>query len=307
MPIFVCGTTGTQGGALARALIAKGTTVHSLTRDPSSAKTAEMKALGVRFWPGSFDDRPALEAAIAGTSSIFLNFFPDFNDFAANRRQAELIMSVARAAGVDQVVYTSGFGAHEPERMGPAWDPSSLVAVFLKSKADIEADVRAAGFRYYTILRPGVFATNFIAPNVRQFGAFASTGVFDTAYRPDTKLPIITPATLGVFTAAAVLDPAGFHAKEIDYADEILTPEQIIAGLSRVSGKKLRTSYQTDVEIEATKAANPFVGGQVLTREIWRLVDWNKVRETGLPLSTFEAFLEEYRENVVATFAGVAE
>ncbi|KAH6669734.1 hypothetical protein F5X68DRAFT_216074 [Plectosphaerella plurivora] len=216
-------------------------------------------------------------------------------------------MSVARAAGVEQVIYTSGLGVYKPERMGADWDPSSLVAMFLTSKTDIEADVRASGFRYWTILRPGVFTTNYVAPGVSQYGAFSSTGVLETAFRPDTRLPLITPKTMGVFTAAAVLDPATYHAQEIDYADEEVTPEQIVAGLARVSGKSLRTSYLTDEEIDKAKAANPFVGGQLLTRGIWKLVDWEKVRETGLPLSTFEAFLEEYKDDVVATYAGVPE
>lgn len=306
MPVFVCGTTGVQGGALARALIAEGTTVHSVTRDPSSAKTAEMTAVGVRFWPGDFDDRASLEPAIVGVSSVFLNFFSVFDDVGANLRQAELIMDVARAAGVEQVVYTSGLGADRPERTGDVWEPESLVGVMLRAKTDVEAAVRKAGFQYWTVLRPGVFATNFVAPNVGlQYPAFPATGVLETAYRADTRLPIVTPRTIGAFSAAAILDPAGFHAREIDYADEIRTPDQVVEALARVSGKPLRAVYQSDEEVENLKVGNPFVGGQIFTREVWRLVDMDEVPKVGVPLSTFEAFLEENREVAAATFSEV--
>jgi uncharacterized protein YbjT (DUF2867 family) len=300
--VFVCGTTGVQGGAVARALLAKGVAVHSVTRDASSARTKKMAALGVKFWPGDFDNKEALESAIAGTSSVFLNFFPDFTDLGANLRQAKLIMSVALAAGVEQVVYTSGLGVFKPERMD-CWDPQSLVAALLGSKVDIENAVRTSGFKYWAILRPGVFMTNFTAPAIRQYGAFPQTGVLETAWKADTPLPLVSPRTIGAFSSAAILDPAGFHTQEIEYADEFVTPEDVIKKLSATSGKELKARYRSDEEVEQAKKKDPFVGGQLVTREIWKLIDMDRVHQLGVLLSTFDQFLEEYRADVVETFS----
>jgi uncharacterized protein YbjT (DUF2867 family) len=261
-----------------------------------------MAALGVKFWPGNFDDREALESAIAGTSSVFLNFFPDFTDPGANLRQAKLIMSVALAAGVEQVVYTSGLGVFQPERMD-CWDPQSPVAAFLGSKADIEAAVRTSGFKHWTILRPGVFMTNFTEPAIRQYGAFAQTGVLETAWKSDTPLPLVSPRTIGAFSSAAILEPAGFHAKQIDYADEFATPEDVVKKLSATIGKVLKARYRSEQEIEQVKEQDLFVGGQVISREIWKLIDMDRVHQLGIPLSTFDAFLEEYQADVVETFS----
>ncbi|KAM5341191.1 hypothetical protein ACJ41O_015300 [Fusarium nematophilum] len=302
--VFVCGTTGTQGGALARFLIAKGATVHSLTRDASSDRAKEIAALGVKLWHGDFDNEEALKSAIEGTSSIFLNFFPSFTDVGANLRQAKLIMSIALAAGAKQAVYTSGLGAYKPECMD-GWDPESLVAGFLGSKTDIEDAVRTAGFKHWTILRPGAFMTNFLEPYISQYGEFPRTGILETAYREDTILPLVSPKTIGAYSGAAILDPPAFHAKEIDYADELITPEELVRKLSAASGKELKTRYQSDEVVERTRKANPFVGGQVLTREIYKLIDMEQVRQQGIPLSTFDQFLDENKDAAVETFSQV--
>ncbi|CAA7270754.1 unnamed protein product [Cyclocybe aegerita] len=300
--VFVCGATGVQGGALARDLISKGVTVHALTRDLTSAKTQDLSSLGVKFWPGNFDNEEALKSAIAGCTSIFLNFYPDLTDMSTNLRQAKLIMSVALAAGVQHVVYTSGLGAKGPERMD-GWDPKSIVAPVLGSKRDIEQAVQTAGFKYWTILRPGMFMVNFIAPYVAQHGDFSRTGVLASALKEDTPIPVVSPETIGAFSSAAILDAERFHGREIDYADEVLTPEVILQKLSNASGKTLKSHYYTDEEIDEAKSTNPFVDGQLITRELWKCIDMEEAKNQGVPLSTFDKFLEKEKARVVETYA----
>ncbi|KAH7109957.1 hypothetical protein EDB81DRAFT_894967 [Dactylonectria macrodidyma] len=175
-----------------------------------------MASLGVKLWPGDFNKEEALESAIAGTSSIFLD------------------------------------------------------------------------------------------PYISQYGEFSRTGILDTAYRGDTILPLVSPKTIGPFSGAPILNPPAFHAKEIYYSDELLTPEELGRKLSTASGKELKTNYQSDEVVERTRKENPFVGGQVLTREIYKLIDMDQVHKQGIPLSTFDQFLDEHKAAAVETFSGAA-
>ncbi|CAM1504974.1 Fc.00g106110.m01.CDS01 [Cosmosporella sp. VM-42] len=300
-PIFVCGATGTQGGATARQPLSKGATVHALARDISSPKAKTIERQGVKLWEGDFDNEQALKSAIKGTSAIFLNFMPDFNDFGANLRQAKLIMSIAKEAGAKHVVYTSGVGIDKPERL-TSIDENTVLAILLRSKADIEHATKHAGFDYWTILRPGNFMANYIDPFVRMYGDLVETGRWITALRNDTILPMVDTQTIGIFSSAALLDPQRFHEHTITYADEFLAVGAILAKISHATGRELQIEPMSDEEIEAQKHGNPFVAGQLAMRNMAQFVDTDEAKGWGLPLSSFEEYLEREKAAVQATY-----
>ena len=64
--IFVCGVTGRQGGAVARALLRDHWPVRGLTRDPSRKEARELQRLGVEIVRGDMSDRDDLEKHIQG-------------------------------------------------------------------------------------------------------------------------------------------------------------------------------------------------------------------------------------------------
>ena len=299
--IFVCGATGTQGGATARQLLSQGAIVHALSRDITSSKAKAIERLGVKLWQGDFDNEHALKSAITGTSAIFLNFMPDFNDLSANLRQAKLIMSIAKSAGVKQVVYTSGVGIDEPGRFALI-DPSSFLAILLRSKGDIEQATKNAGFEYWTILRPANFMANYIDPFVRMYGDLVETGRWTTALRNDTILPMIDTQTIGVFSSAALLDPQRFHGQTVTYADEFLTVGTILSKLSNFTGRDLQIIPMSDEEIDAQKDGNPFVAGQLAMRNMAQFVNLDDAKSWALLLSTFDQYLERERAAVGATY-----
>ena len=71
--ITVFGATGQQGGAVARALLAKGYKVRAVTRNPDSAKAKELQAKGAELVQvKNMDDVASLEAAIKGAYGVFL-------------------------------------------------------------------------------------------------------------------------------------------------------------------------------------------------------------------------------------------
>ncbi|KAK7215757.1 hypothetical protein V2G26_003760 [Clonostachys chloroleuca] len=304
LSVFVCGVTGVQGGALARELLAKGVSVHSLSRDLESDKSKAIKSLGVKLWHGDFDNEEALKTAIAGTQALYLNLVPNFSDPAGELRQATLMIRIAKESGVSHLVQGSGIG-FDLLQQSVADQPDSPIAAMAQSKLGIEAEVRNAGFQTFTILRPGTFMTNFLAPFVDHYPGLAENGRWIAPVSPETALPIVDPKTIGIFASAAILDPARFNGKEIAYTDELLPIGELLNKLGKAAGKNLELVPLSDDEIEAQKKQNPFIYVQLTMQEIHKKVDVEDVKTWNLPLSSFDAFLEGNKEKVLATFANV--
>ncbi len=69
--VLVTGSTGTQGGAVARQLLANGWNVRALTRSASSEKAQALAAAGAEIVEGSMDDPASLEKAFEGAYGLF--------------------------------------------------------------------------------------------------------------------------------------------------------------------------------------------------------------------------------------------
>lgn len=300
--VFVCGATGTQGGAVARQLLTAGATVHALARDPSSSKAQALEALGVKLWHGDYDNEAVLKASIAGTQAVFLNFMPDFTDLGSNLRQAQSILRIAKESGATHAVYSSGVGVDRANEYD-FFDPNSMLAAILASKVDIERALRDSGLGTYTILRPGNFTANYIDPFARmQVAGLADTGCWTTALKPDVKLPIVDTLTIGTVSAVALLDPKRFDGVTFTYADELLPIGDIISKLAAATGRDLQMVTMSDEEIDAQKVTNPFVGGQLAMRSMSKFIDMDEARTWGFAVHTFDEFLEREKEAVKATY-----
>ena len=74
--IAVTGATGLQGGGLVRAILADpsgGFTARAITRDPSSEKALELKALGADVVKADITDLDSLTAAFEGAYAAYLS------------------------------------------------------------------------------------------------------------------------------------------------------------------------------------------------------------------------------------------
>ncbi|KAH7316607.1 hypothetical protein B0I35DRAFT_479437 [Stachybotrys elegans] len=298
--VFVCGITGTQGGFVARELLQRGAHIHALARDMSAPKAKEFAALGAQLWAGDFDNKDAIHAAIQGCSAIFLNFYPNFQDSTADLRWAKSLLVAARAAGVKHAIFSSGLTVNAPEKL-TRWDPNTLTASFLLSKQAIEKEVINSGLEFWTIIRPGNFYTNYVMPAVSMYPGLRETGVVQTALQEDTKLPCIDPITIGKFVAAAIFDPAKFHAQELEIADETKTYGEILEKISTVVGRDLKLVYLDDEAINA-QIDNPFLVGQLLARELLNFIDMDKVGTWGVPLSSLEVFVQREKDRLLETY-----
>ncbi|KAK0744945.1 hypothetical protein B0T21DRAFT_358712 [Apiosordaria backusii] len=200
--IFLTSATGTQGLNLARLLRSQSPPwpVHATVRSLTSPAAIELSTLGVSLTPGSWDDLPALQQALKGCTALFLNLIIDFSDFAHELTQARNILSLAKAAGIKQVVYSSAAALSSlEEHFNVEKDGSPLMVASLRSKQQIEAEIKNGGWDSWTILRGANFMENMLDPKVRMYPGLKETGVFRVAFKPGEKLPFVDTGDIARF------------------------------------------------------------------------------------------------------------
>ena len=306
-PVFVCGATGTQGGAVARHLRNANVPVHALVRDPTSPKAKSLEALGVTIYPGSWDDKDALKPALEGTKSAFLNFMPSFTDPLKELRDVETVLEAAKEAGVEHIVYSSAWGFTRAMAALPAYnDPSSPVGHILKSKLDAVDAVVNSGFSP-TILLPGKFMSDFHGPGIAWFGNLSKTGLFDTALRKGGRIPFVDPNDIGAFGAAALMDPEKFAGQRVDIYTEILGMEEATAMLAQALGKKMSVRFMSDEEVEEKSKVDIFMKAQEMMRDIGEPDSMDNVKKWGIPVGSFRSYIEREKRALEETFAQVPD
>ncbi|KAL4971034.1 NmrA/HSCARG family protein [Aspergillus stella-maris] len=299
---FVCGASGTQGGAITTHLLETNARIHAIARNPSSERNRALAAAGVTVFPGSYDDEDSLRNAMKGCTGLFLNLSPSFTDGNQELAQAKRIIFIANEAGIGQVIYSSGLIQNAEK--SHYWDSSSFVANVVLSKKAIEDVVRRAGFRHYTILRPGNFMANYLAPYIHpMYPGLADKGEYNTAFTRDTVIPMVDPFDIGAFGAAAFSDPQRFHGKEIALASQLMTLDEVLGSISTFTSRDLKATYMSEEEISAQKGSNPFLSGQLMMRNMADGVDMDEVKSWGIPLTGFERFLKREEERVKKTFS----
>ncbi|MFL9839915.1 NmrA family NAD(P)-binding protein [Sphingomonas sp. ST-64] len=103
MTILVTGATGRVGRHVVDQLVRRGAPVRVLTRDPAKADFPA----GVEVAQGDLLDIDALRAALSGVSTLFLLNAVTGDEFT----QAIVTLNIARAAGIERIVYLSVFQA----------------------------------------------------------------------------------------------------------------------------------------------------------------------------------------------------
>src|ERR1700756_5611782 len=71
LTVVVTGSTGHQGGAVARGLLERGHKVRAVTRDPSSSRAKALANAGATLVTASLEDGAAIRKALEGATSLF--------------------------------------------------------------------------------------------------------------------------------------------------------------------------------------------------------------------------------------------
>ncbi|MDI3289028.1 NmrA/HSCARG family protein [Polyangium sp. 15x6] len=261
-PILVTGATGRQGGAVARALLARGAPVHALVRDVEASGARALGELGATLVRGDFDDPASLRAACAGARGVFSVQMPNLKNLEGDdeRRQGENLVEAARAAGVPQFVHTSVSGSGEYQRRQPGWGSPASGVHYWESKEYTENLVRSAGFRSFTLLKPPFFMENFVRPSFL-FANWVEDRLL-TVLAPDTVLSLVAMQDIGAAAAAAFTDPATWNGVELEIAGDRLSMREIAAVLSEVLGTPIEAPSLTAEEALAQGLLPIFVVSQ---------------------------------------------
>ena len=140
MTILVTGATGNIGSQVIDHLVKRGADVRALVRDPAKANFPA----GVSVVKGEFLDVASLRSAFEGVSTLFLLNAVVADEFT----QALIALNVARAAGIERIVYLSVI------------HPDIYVNVpHFAGKFGVERMIEQMGM-HATILRPAYFIQN---------------------------------------------------------------------------------------------------------------------------------------------------
>ncbi|MGW1835714.1 NmrA family NAD(P)-binding protein [Streptomyces sp. NPDC002067] len=296
-PVLVTGATGKQGGATARALLAAGIPVRALVRDATTGRARAVAERGAELVTGDLDDRASLARAAAGARAAFSVQMPamtaDGFDFDGEVAQAANLIEAARGAGVPQFVHTSVTGAGQHTET-PGWAEGrrpSIEATF-GAKAAIQDLVRAAGFPYRTLLKPGFFMENFLPSAAFLFPRGVEGGLV-SVLNPETELSLVAVDDIGAAAAAAVADPEAFDAVELELASDHLSMTRIAEVLSRVLGVHLSAPDMTEAQALAAGMPGPGASHE------WLNVAGQPgrprfARDLGIPLTSFETWARRH-------------
>lgn len=269
LPILVTGATGAQGGAAARALLARGASVRALVRNPYSAAAQALAALGAEVVTGDLDDAASLAQATAGARGVFSVQVYNPREPVAEVRQAEALIQAARDAGVEIFIQTSvsGAGAH---RTMTGWAEGRWDRPYWDNKRNIEEAALAAGFPVPVVLKPAFMMDNLIAPKAGWMFPDLAEGRIITAISPETRLALIAADDIGRVAAEAIVRPDDFARAELELAGERLTLPEAAAVLSRAWGVQIAAETRPPAEVQA-RGQNP---GWVQTQAWMNLVGY---------------------------------
>lgn len=294
---LVIRATGSQGKATTIHLLKNGWTVHALVRDPEDERALALKALGARLYKGDLSDDSSIEAALVDCTSVFLNQMPNFQDPNGETNEAASFLSASKRARIQHIVHATTLPLNDPnivEKLG-----KSIVAAAVLDKGKVEKLVQASGIPY-TIIRPGFFMTNLIAPFASYGFPELASGKFLVSYDPDTVLPLVDPNDIGALAVAIFENPKRFEGRILSLAGENVGIPDVAKQLSEVAGKELEVVYRTKEETKNESETNPMIAGQTLS--IGLNVLWNEVevKGYGIKVTMFREFLENNKEAVMA-------
>jgi len=109
--IVVFGSTGAQGGGLARAILNDPNSefsVRAVTRDPESDKAKQLASMGAEVVGANIDDKQSIKQALEGAyGAFFITFFWDHFSPEKEYSQAKDMAEAAKEAGLKHAIWST--------------------------------------------------------------------------------------------------------------------------------------------------------------------------------------------------------
>jgi uncharacterized protein YbjT (DUF2867 family) len=210
-PVLVFGATGTQGGAVARALLNRAVPVRALVRDPTSERARALAGLGAELIVGDLNDEWSLAQAFSRVPVAYAITTPFEDGADAEVRQGDTIIRAAVQAGLPWLILASVAAADRAP------------VPHFRSKGRIEAQLQAASVPW-TVVAPSYFYENVL-------GTSLAKGVLPLPLPVQTPLDQVALRDLGALVAA-ILDRRDEHlSARIEVAADAPTPERMASAL----------------------------------------------------------------------------
>jgi len=208
--VLVLGATGTQGGAVARGLLAAGYQVRALVRDSSSARAQALVDAGATLVTGDLLDPASLTPAFTQADAVYAITTPFEHGPGEEERQGEAIITAAQAAGVGWLLLGSVASA----------DTAGSVPHFA-SKWRVEQQLAATELPW-TVIAPSYFYENILgaADEIK-------AGTLPMAVPADKPLAQVALENLGELVAAVLRRPDEHLGVRVEVAGDDPTPQEM--------------------------------------------------------------------------------
>jgi uncharacterized protein YbjT (DUF2867 family) len=173
--IAIVGATGTQGGGLARAILADpdgGFTVRAITRDPGKDNARRLADAGAEVVQADIDNVAPLTTAFESAYGVYgvTNFWEHFSAD-KEKQQAKNIADAARAAGVRHVIWST---LEDTRRF---MSPDDTRMPFLQEKYRVpHFDAKAEANEYFRDLPTTRLLASFYWDNLYMLGLAPKRG-----------------------------------------------------------------------------------------------------------------------------------
>lgn len=240
--ITIFGSTGAQGGGLARNILARNETdyrVRAVTRKPDSDAARALASLGAEICAADLDDAASVQKAMEGAHGAYCvtNFWEHFSP-ERELRQAQNLAEGARRAGVSHVIWST---LEDTRRHFPA--DGTRMPVLMGQYNVPHFDAKGEANRYFVErgLPLTLLLTSFYWDNLIHFGMGPQRGedrrlVF-VLPMGERKLPGIAVEDIGACAAGVFRSGRSMIGKTVGIAGEHLSGVEMAQQMSRALGE----------------------------------------------------------------------
>lgn len=222
--VLVAGSTGSQGGAVARALLQRGHAVRALTRRVDSEAARALAELGATIIAGDFEDADSLKAAATGADAVYVMGTPFGTDPETETRQSVALIEAAREAAVDHIVYASVASALDGTGV-PHFD----------SKAEVENHLSTVETPH-TVIAPAAYLPELTSPDTL---AALQQGHYPSFLAGGVPLKHVHLRDLGAFSALVFEQPERYAGQRVEVASLEITSDEVAQRLSEALGRQI--------------------------------------------------------------------
>ena len=307
--IAIVGSTGAQGGGLARAILADSDSdfaVRAVTRDPSKEAAQALQAAGAEVVQADLDDEASLERVFAGAYGAFCvtNFWEHFSG-EKELEQARNQAVAAKAASIQHAIWstledTRAFIPLDDDRM-PTLQERFKVPHF-DAKNEAHAAFEDAGVPT-TFLHTAFYWENFIyfgvGPHRSPDGKLALTFPMGNA-----KLPGIAAEDIGKVAYAIFKAGDEYIGKSLFISGENLSGAELASAFSKALGEDVAYNdvdpdvYRSFGFAGADEMGNMFQFKRDFESDYAGARDTAKVRALNPELQDFESWLSANKDRV---------